>query len=185
MKVDLTRYQNRHGRKLKRLVWEVVWLLLFRPTPRWCLNGWRRFWLRAFGSRIGRGARIQGGATCWQPWKLDVGAHAWIDGGVNLYAVDRLTIGAHAVVSTGAFLCTASHDPASPVFELKTAPIVVGDMAWVGARAFVMPGVTIGEGAVVGAGSVVTKDVAPWTIVAGNPAKFVKKREVGEGTCTR
>jgi len=182
MKIDLSQYENRHGQKLKRLVWECVWTCLYHPTPRWCLNGWRRFLLKIFGAKIAVGVRIQGGAKCWQPWQLEVGENAWIDGGVNLYSVDRLTIGAHAVVSTGAFLCTASHDPSSPVFELKTAPIAIGDMVWVGANAFVMPGVTIGEGAVVGACSVVTKDVAPWTVVAGNPAKFVKRREVK--TCT-
>ena len=134
--------------------------------------------LRMFGARVAQRVRIQGGAKCWQPWKLEIGENAWIDGGVNLYAVDKLVIGAHAVVSTGAFLCTASHDPSSSAFELKTAPIVVRDMAWIGANAFVMPGVTIGEGAVVGACSVVTKDVEPWTIVAGNPARVVKRRQV-------
>lgn len=176
MKVDLSKYHNRHGHKMKRLVWEFVWGCLFRPTPRWCLNGWRRFLLKAFGARISAGVRIQGGARCWQPWKLEIGEHSWVDSGVNLYAVDRLTIGAHSVISTGAFLCTASHDPSSPIFELITGPIVVGDMAWIGARSFIMPGVLIGEGAVVGAGSVVTKDVAPWTIVAGNPAREIGRR---------
>ena len=179
MKIDLTKYQNRHGQKLKRLIWEVVWTCLYRPTPRWCLNGWRRFLLKAFGAKIASGVRVQGGAKFWQPWKLEIGANSWIDGGVNLYAVDKITIGSNAVVSVGAFLCTASHDPLSPIFELKTAPITICDMAWIGANAFIMPGVTIGEGAVVGACSVVTHDVPPWTIVAGNPVRVISSRTKG------
>lgn len=180
MGVELERYRNGHGggNKLRRLVWEVVWAVLFRPTPRWCLNGWRCFLLRAFGANIGRGVRIQGGAKVWQPWKLTVGDSSWIDGGVSLYSVDELMIGANAVVSDGAFICTASHDISSGTFELVTSPVAIGDSAWVCAKATVLPGVKVGEGAIVAAGSVVAKDVEPWTVVAGNPARFIKKREL-------
>ena len=73
MRIDLEKYTNRNPHKLKRLVWEAVWLLMFRPTPRWCLNGWRRFLLRAFGAKIGRGVRIHGSARIWQPWRLSIG----------------------------------------------------------------------------------------------------------------
>ena len=179
MTVSLSNYSNRHsgGSKLRRLAWEVVWAVLFRPTPRWCLNGWRRFLLRAFGAKIGRGTRIHGGARVWQPWCLAVGDNSWIAGGASLYSVDDITIGANAVVSEGAFLCTASHDITSPSFELQTKPLVVGDSAWICSRAIVLPGVTVGEGAVVAAAAVVTKDVPPWTVVAGNPAKVIKKRD--------
>lgn len=177
MTVELARYTNRHSRKLKRLVWEIVWAVLFRPTPRWCLNGWRCFLLRAFGAKIGRGVRIQGAAKIWQPWKLTIGDNSWVDGGVSLYSVDEIAIGSNAVVSEGAFICTASHDIESVTFDLTTAPVTIGDMAWVCARAIVLPGVTIGEGAVVAAGAVAAKDVAPLAIVAGNPAKKVGSRE--------
>lgn len=178
MEIELGKYQNTNCQKFKRLVWECVWLFVFRLTPRWCLNGWRRAVLRAFGARLDAGCRIQGGVKCWQPWRLYVGRNSWIDGGVNLYSVDNLTIGANAVISVGAFLCTATHDIASPDFALKTEPIHVGDMAWIGAYAFVLPGVKIGEGAVVGACSVVTKDVEPWSVVAGNPARKIGMRTV-------
>lgn len=180
MGVELGRYKNRHGcgNKLRRFVWEVVWVVLFRSTPRWCLNGWRCFLLRAFGAKIGRGVRIQGGAKVWQPWKLTVGDYSWIDGGVSLYSVDDIRIGANTVVSEGAFICTASHDIASQVFELVTKPVEIGDSAWVCARAIVLPGVKVGEGAVVAAGAVVTKDVEAWTVAAGNPAKVVGERKL-------
>lgn len=178
MKVDLSKYQNRNTKKFKRLCWEIVYATLFRPTPRWCLNGWRVRLLKLFGAKIAAGVRIQGGAEVWQPWKLTIGENSWIDGGVKLYSVDEIVIGANAVVSEGAFICTASHDVRSETFELVTKPIKIGDMAWVAGRAIVLPGVTIGEGAVVAAGSVVTKDVEPWTVVGGNPARTLKRREI-------
>lgn len=132
----------------------------------------------AFGAIIGKGVRIQGGAKVWQPWRFRIGDNSWIDGGVSLYAVDDIKIGSNAVISEGAFICTASHDIRSETFDLVTKPVEIGDSVWIGARAIVLPGVKIGEGAVVGAGAVVSRDVAPWTVVAGNPAKFIKKREL-------
>ncbi len=182
MKIDLTQYRNEHSteNKMKRLVWDVVWGLFARMTPRWCLNGWRAALLQAFGAVLGSGVRVQGSVDVWQPWRLKIGDASWIDAGVKLYSVDEITIGSHAVISEGAFLCTASHDISSPVFELKTAPIEVGDNAWIGARAIILPGVKIGEGAVVAAGSVVTKNVEAWTVVGGNPAAFLHARVVAE-----
>ena len=174
--IRLERYSNPNPAKLKRLAWEMAWHLFFRPTPRWCLNGWRRWLLKAFGARIGKGVRFQGSAKIWQPWRLEIGENSWIDGDVELYSVDRIRIGANAVVSRGAFVCTASHDVGSERFELSTRPVEIGDCVWIGARAIVLPGVKVGEGAVVAAGSVVTKDVVPWTVVGGNPARMVKKR---------
>ena len=175
---DLKNYQNRHSLTSKgvRLLWEVVWLLLFRMTPRWCLNGWRCFLLRLFGAKIGRGVRIQGSARVWQPWRLTIGENSWIDGNVNLYAVDEIVIGSNSVVSDGAFLCTATHDIRTAGFPLATRPIALGNNVWIAARAIVLPGVNIGDGAVIGAGSVVTRDVAASTVVAGNPALCVSNR---------
>ena len=180
MNVKLNQYRNGHGgkNKLRRLAWEVVWAVLFRPTPRWCLNGWRCRLLRLFGAKIGNDARIQGSAKVWQPWKLTVGDNSWIDGGVYLYSVDDIRIGSNVVVSDGAFICTASHDIDSQMFELSTKPIAIGDNAWVCSRAIVLPGVSVGEGAVVAAGAVVTKDVDSWAVVAGNPARKVSNREL-------
>jgi putative colanic acid biosynthesis acetyltransferase WcaF len=99
---------------------------------------------------------------------------------VDCYAVDKINIGEQVVVSQGAFLCCASHDISSPIMELTYKPIVICDNVWVAAGAFVGPGVTIGEGAVVGACSVVVKSVAPWSVVVGNPARFIKKRAINE-----
>ncbi len=177
MQVDLSRYSNQNTHKFKRLLWEFVWAVLFRPTPRWCLNGWRCFLLRLFGAKIGSGVRIQGTTKVWQPWKLNIGENSWVDGGVSLYSVDEIQIGSNAVVSELAFICTASHDIHSHSFELMTKPIVIQDCAWICSRASVLMGVTIGTGSVVAAGAVVTKNTEPWTVVGGNPARVIGKRE--------
>lgn len=94
--------------------------------------------------------------------------------------MDVIHIGANTTVSQGAFLCTASHDITNSLNLLITAPIVIEDQAWVAADAFVGMGVTIGQGAVVGARAAVFKNVEPWTVVGGNPAKFIKRRIVKE-----
>ncbi len=178
MHIDLSKYTNKNTHKIKRLLWEIVWTLFYRPTPRWCMNGWRCFLLRIFGAKIGQGVRIQGTAKVWQPWKLTIGDNSWIDGGVSLYSVDEISIGSNVVVSELAFICTASHDISSPVFELVMKPIVVKDCAWVCARATVLMGVTIGEGSVVAAGAVVTKNTEPWAVVGGNPAREIGTRNL-------
>lgn len=183
MKLDVANYQNRHSRKSKimRALWFVVWLFLFRPTPRGVLYGWRRFLLRCFGARIGKGVNVLPSCRIWQPWKLTMGDYSCLSEQVECYSVDQITIGKQVVVSQGAFLCCASHDISSPIMELTHKPIIIESQAWVAARAFVGPGVTVGEGAVVGACAVVTKDVEPWTVVAGNPARVIRRREIMDG----
>ena len=104
--------------------------------------------------------------------------YSCLDEEVKCYNVAPIRIGAQSTISQGAFLCTASHDITDKKNPLITAPIVIESQAWVGAEAFVCMGVTIGEGAVVGARAAVFKDVEPWSVVGGNPAKFIKKREI-------
>lgn len=163
--------------KAGRVLWGIVWSLLFRPSPR-IFYGWRRCLLRMFGATIGRNARIAPTVRIWAPWNLEVGEEASLAYQVDCYCVDRIRIGAHATVSQEAFLCTATHDVTDPHMGLITAPIVIEEQAWVCARAFIAPGVHIGMGGVIGACGVVTRDVAPWTIVAGNPARVIKERQL-------
>ncbi|SRR5579885_251402 len=166
---------HRLRNRLGRAVWDLTWLFLFRPTPR-ILYGWRRFLLRLFGARIGHGAVVHASARIWGPWNLEMEAHSCLSHHVDCYSVDKIRIGACATISQYSFLCAASHDPDTPNMTLTTAPITIGDHAWVAADAFVGPGVTIGEGAVVGARSTVFKDVPPWMIVGGSPARMLRKR---------
>ena len=161
--------------RLARSLWEVTWLVLFRPSPK-PLHGWRRWLLRLFGARIGRGAVVHPSCRVWAPWNLRMGNYSCLAFHVDCYAVDKIHLGDHAVVSQYSHLCTATHDYEDPRMPLVTAPVTIGARAWVAARAFIGPGVTVGEGAVVGAASAVFHDVPPWTVVGGNPATALKPR---------
>ena len=161
--------------KVGRAIWTVVWLLLFRPTPR-SLHAWRCLLLRIFGAKLGKTVHPYPSARIWAPWNLEMGDHSCLSEQVDCYCVDKICIGANATVSQYSFLCTASHDYTDPCMPLVTAPITIGERAWVTADVFVAPGVTIGEGAVITARSSVFFDVEPWIVAAGNPAVPVKKR---------
>lgn len=181
MELDLQNYQNRHSLKSKlgRIVWNVVWLLLFRPTPRGNLfRPWRIALLKLFGAKVHWSSNVLPSCKIWQPWNLTMGAYACLSENVDCYTVAPIVIGEQATISQGVKLCTAGHDITSKIMELTYNPIVIGANAWVAGWSIILPGVTIGEGAVIGAGSVVTRDVAPWSVVAGNPAHFIKKREL-------
>ena len=181
--LDLKNYKNRHSLKSKmaRAVWNVVWLLLFRPTPDRGLGIfvlWRIMLLRLFGAKIGKHCAVRNSAKIWQPWNLVLGDWVAISEDCDIYSVDIIRIGDRSTISKGAFLCCASHDVTSPIMELTYAPITIGHDAWVAGRAIVLPGVSVGDGAVVAAGSVVTKNVEAWTVIGGNPARLIKKRVI-------
>ena len=181
MPLDLKHYKNRHSLKSKvlRVIWNVTWLLLFRPTPRGNLfRPWRAFLLRCFGAKLAKGANVLPSCRIWQPWKLEMGAYSCLSERVDCYNADWIRLGDQVTVSQDAFLCTASHDISSPIMELTTAPLTLGNQCWVCARAVLLPGVTLGEGAVVAASAVVTKDVPAWTVVGGNPANKITLREL-------
>jgi putative colanic acid biosynthesis acetyltransferase WcaF len=177
--VDVSGYSSHFGlgHKAARASWRLVWMLLFRPSPVF-MFGWRRMLLRAFGARMGTRAVVYPSTRIWAPWHLEMGAFACLGPHSDCYCVDRVTLGAHATVSQSAVLCTASHDITDPGMRLMTAPIVLGDGAWVAQGAFIHPGRHIGEGAVVAARACVIRDVAPWEVVGGNPAVFLKMREI-------
>ena len=164
--------------KLARLAWQAAWLLLFRPSP-WFWHAPRRALLRLFGAKVGEKVQIMPSVHVWAPWNLALGDFATVSHGVDLYSVDRIEIGAHATISQRAFLCTASHDVDHPNMPLLTASLKIGAGAWVCAEAYVHPGVEIGVDAVAGVRAVVLRDVPPGQIVGGNPAKFLRMREVG------
>jgi len=164
--------RNRVG----RLLWWGVGGLFFKPSPR-NLGAWRRFLLRSFGADLGRQVQVYASARIWAPWNLQMGDFSCMDDDVDCYNADRVSIGKNVIVSRGTCLCTATHDHTDPAFPVVTRPIIVHDNAWIAAYAFVLPGVAIGAGAVVGACSVVTHDVSPGEIVAGNPAKTIAFRE--------
>lgn len=161
-----------------RLLWEITWRIFFRPTPRWAMHGWRRFLLRAFGAKIGNGSRIAPSCRVWAPWNLEMGEFSVLADDVDCYTMDKICIGSKVAVSQRTFLCSGSHRTDTLLRELITAPISIGNHAWIAAESFVHPGTNIGEGCVVGARSVVTKDMPAWTICAGMPCKPLKERKI-------
>lgn len=161
------------------MVWSFFYVLFFRISPR-PFHGWRRFILRLFGARIGIGVHIYPGVKIWAPWNLDIRDKAGIASGVNLYSQGTITIGKYAVVSQGSHVCAGTHDYETPGFPLITKPIQIDDFAWVAADVFIHPGVRIGEGAVIGARSVVSRDIPQWKIAVGFPCEVIKDRLEGK-----
>lgn len=161
--------------RIARAIWEITSFCLFRYSPR-PLHRWRSFLLRCFGAGVGKGVHVYPGVKIWAPWNLDLGDECGIAGGATLYSQGKISIGRRAVISQGVYLCTGTHDYTKAGFPLVTKPILIGDQAWVAAEAFVHPGVTINEGAVIGARSVVNKDMPAWMVCAGFPCKPLKAR---------
>jgi putative colanic acid biosynthesis acetyltransferase WcaF len=164
------------GNVIARGLWEVVSFLLFRPTPR-VFHFWRRGLLRLFGAKIGPKARIAPSCRVWAPWNLRMAKGSSLGPGVDCFSVAPITLEEGAAVSQYCYLCAASRDIRRRSKPLIAAPITIGKDAWVCADAFIGMGVRVGEGAVVGARASVFRDVPPWTVVAGNPARPIAKRE--------
>ena len=183
--LDLKNYKNRHSlkSKLTRVVWNIVWSILFRTTPDHSslFNKWRILLLRLFGAKIGAHCVVKSSCEIWQPWNLTIGDYVALSEHVICYTVDKITIGNQTTISRDVFLCCASHNVKSPTMELTYSPISIGASAWIAGRAIILPGRKVGDGAVVAAGAVVANDVEPWTIVGGNPARFISKRELKNG----
>lgn len=164
------------GGRIHRELWTIVWNLFARPFPKSTMMPWKRTLLRLFGAKIAPTAVVYATAKVFMPWNLVMDDYACLADGVDCYNAAPIHIGAGATVSQRAYLCTASHNISSTAHEQVQMPITVEARAWVAAEAFIGPGVTIGEGAVCAARAVVIKNVEPWTVVGGNPAKLLKMR---------
>lgn len=179
--VDLSQYQQgsyQAGRSFwVRSIWHVVNYMILRNDllP---FSVLRRALLRLFGAKIGPGVIMRRGFSVKFPWRLEIGAHAWIGERVWIDSLAPVTIGAHVCISQGAYLCTGNHDWADVHFGLITRPIQIDDGAWIGARAIVCPGVTVGTHAVLTAGSVATCELESYQVYSGNPAAAVRERSI-------
>lgn len=176
---------NRKARKyrLQELVARVLWAVaspLFRYSPRVCF-GWRCFLLRLFRARVGHNVHIYNSAVIYMPWNFEIGNWSCIGEEVLIYNLGRVSIGNRATVSHRAHLCAGTHDYSDVNLPLLKLPIRIDDQVWICADSFVGPGTHVGEGAILGARAVVMRDVEPWDIVAGNPARVVKKRVLQRG----
>jgi putative colanic acid biosynthesis acetyltransferase WcaF len=158
----------------KEALWLAVKCLFFlNPLP-WP-SELRVALLRAFGARVGEGVVVRAQVNVTFPWRLSVGDHVWLGEEVLILSLAPVTLESDVCLSQRAFLCTGSHDFRAPKFDLVTKPITVRSGSWVAAQAFIAPGVEIGAGSMVAAGSVVLEDVSPGVLVAGNPAAVVKR----------
>lgn len=178
---DLSRFEGTaRGRAAWRAqLWWLFQALFVLPTPQFMFS-WRRFALTLFGAKIGKRVLIRPGVRVTYPWNLTMGDDVWIGDNATLYSVADISIGSHSVISQEAYLCAGTHDHRDVSFRFVSAPIRIGGECWVAARAFIGPGVELGHGAVVGAGSIVTKTVAAGTIVGGNPATLLGARSPEE-----
>ncbi len=162
--------------RVRRLSWNVVRNLLYRPSPR-PLHAWRSTILRLFGARVGPGCHFYPAAKIWAPWNLRAADHVTVADGAEIYNPAPIVLGSRVIISQGAFLCGATHDYDHADFPLLAFSMEIGAYAWICARASVSPGVSVGEGAVLGLGSIATRTLEPWAVYAGVPARRVKSRE--------
>lgn len=162
--------------RLARLLWAIVEITLFRFSPK-PMHKWRSLILSCFGAKIGKGVHVYPGVKIWAPWNLELADECGIANGAILYSQDKIIIGKRSVISQGTHLVTGSHDYTQRGFPLTTKPIFIGENTWIAAEAFVHPGITIADGCIIGARSVVTKDMPAWTVCAGHPCKPIKPRE--------
>ena len=136
----------------------------------------RKLIYRLSGIRIGRQTGFHWRTRFYRPWNLIVGNNSIIGNDAMLDARNGITIGDNVSLSMGVWIWTMEHDPQDPHYKAKGGPVVIEDYAWVSCRVVILPNITIGKGAVVAAGAVVTKDVPPYAIVGGVPAKIIGER---------
>jgi putative colanic acid biosynthesis acetyltransferase WcaF len=178
-KVDLSRYDNTNyspGRGfLIRTIWHYV-NALFLQTPLNPSSGLKKRLLRLFGARIGSGVVLKPSINIKYPWNLTIGDHVWIGEHVWLDSLAQITLGDNVCISQGAYLCSGSHDNSDSLFRPLIEPITIEDGAWIGAKAIILPGVTVRSHSVIAAGSVIMRDTEPYMVYSGNPAIIVSER---------
>jgi putative colanic acid biosynthesis acetyltransferase WcaF len=173
---------NRAARKysaaeqVRRVLWSAgQWLVRRSPRPAFA---WRRFVLRAFGARIGREVHVYPSTRIYMPWNVEIGDWSALGEDAFIYSLGHVTIGESVTLSYRAHVCAGTHDLRDPLLPLLKPPVRIESGAWIGTEAFIGPGVTVGSGAVVGARAVVVRSVPAQTIVAGNPARPIGRRDI-------
>ncbi len=163
------------GNRIRRAVWGVCYVLFYRLSWR-PLHGWRSMLLRLFGAKLGTACHFYPKSKIWAPWNLVCEDRVSVADDAEIYNPSPMHFGSHAIVSQGAYICGATHLYNEPEFRLVSFPMRFGAYSWICARAAVNPGVNVGEGAILALGSVATKDLEPFGIYAGVPARKVKER---------
>ncbi|WP_204344463.1 putative colanic acid biosynthesis acetyltransferase [Psychroserpens algicola] len=176
---DLNLYKTPKGFRGKSAItvqlWWIVQGTLFAMSPQF-LYGWRRFLAKLFGAKIGKNVILRPSVKMTYPWKITIGENSWIGDDVVLYSLGDIEIGKNTVISQRGYVCTGSHDYKSERFDIYAEKIKIGDQCWLATDVFVAPGISVGDGVVVGARSSVIDDLEPFSVYVGSPAKFLKKR---------
>ena len=162
--------------RMMRLLWQAAYFLLYRPSPR-PLHAWRSMLLWVFGAKMGPGCHFYPSGKVWAPWNLICEDCCTLADHAEIYNPSPIYLESHCIVSQQAYLCGATHDYNDPDFPMISYSMRLGAYSWICARASVSPGVNVGEGAVLGLGSVAYSDLEPWTVYSGVPAVKVKIRE--------
>lgn len=172
--VDLRQYHQRGYDRGKPgwyvMLWWLVQAIAFPITPH-SANSLRRWLLLLFGAKVGPGVVIRPTARFTYPWKVEIGDYSWVGDDVVFYSLEQIQVGQHCVISQKSYLCTGSHDLRDPAFGLITAPIKVGNGAWIATDCFVAPGVQIGANAVIGARSSVFSNIPAEQVSWGTPCR--------------
>jgi acetyltransferase-like isoleucine patch superfamily enzyme len=179
LRIDLYKLhsQKPRGKRLRFFLWRCIQLPFFDHAPQ-ILGSLRVFLLRLFGAKIGPSCRVSNGVKILMPWNLTLGERSIIGRNTEIHNLASVEIGDHVVISEHSYLCTSTHDYTHPYFPVQSLPILIDSQVWVAAGCFIGPGITISEGAVIGACSVVTKAMPAWMVCAGNPCKPIKMRVI-------
>lgn len=173
-----TRHKFSLSNKIGRAIWNFTYIIFYRYfSPRF-FRKYRIFILRIFGAKVSWACNIHSSVKIWAPWNLEADDFSSLGPNVDCYNQGKITLEKNATVSQKSYLCASSHDYTSKYHTLFLAPITIKKNAWIAADAFIGPGVTVEEGCVVGARASVFKSTNSWTVVGGNPAKFIKTRQI-------
>jgi len=151
-----------------------IWNAFISNFPSYSLRSF--FYKYLLGNKIASSSAIHHGLTIITPGGVIIGENTVINKNVALDGRGNITIGNHVSISAGTTILTGSHDPNSESFEFVGKPVIIEDYVWIGTQALILPGVKLAKGSVVAAGSVVTRSTEPYTIVGGNPARYIKNR---------
>jgi putative colanic acid biosynthesis acetyltransferase WcaF len=162
--------------RIKFVLWNVVYAIFFRTTPKF-LNPWRVGLLKLFGATIRGVPFVASSAIIKFPWNLTLEHRACLGPRCEVYNLDKVVVREGATIAQEAYLCGGTHDFTMAELPLVVGPIEIGAGAFVGARAFVLPGVIVGDRAIIGACALVNRDVQPEQIVAGNPSRVIGIRQ--------
>lgn len=179
-KLEIPRYTTKFStkNKLYRLGWNITRVCLFRPFVSIYFNWWRKLILRLFGAKIGEHTIIYPSANIWMPCNLEIGRNTCIGPDAFVYNPSKIKIGNKVTISQNSYLCGGAHDINTLSLDFISAPIVIEDFCWVCANCFVMMGVTMKEGSILGATSSLFKSTESWGVYGGSPAKLIKKRKI-------